>query len=780
MKKCMLFTFISDKQILEKLQKELYDNEYNISIIINLSKNYILETDLNCKTKHIVDYAMQFNQPVRESSNKWVLEIGDIILDSGKRLIESFNYRTIPVWWFVELGLQEKAFLVIRFVEMIRYILDSDREDAFVIAGIDPLPWLRPLLVKICIQKGMKFLDIGTYDGERSLKLETTKSLKILSEVITPKEKYFAKLKIFISGIFNSVLKKIYNHIFKLKKPRIRFYPAFKKLLYPGLFMFIILKKSYNYQARSKFKEKILKFSKKSMVTAPALVIQYSKQTHEFIRKEKILTIRYSKEFIIKFRKIKIKEKIFPDGCILLLCETGAIKKRRSLINYKKSKYNPYIENIPEILTGIAGDKIPVICAYFGGSIFKSYNLMNKENSINFTDYLEKKHWEIQDKFKKEICEFASTLKNDYNLKNSLNYKGLNLEDIFLNDIVNYYQSSSDRILYLELFCDMIKKLKPSVVVMSNYEGVFRQIVASCIIENVQTVGIQQALGPYIHGLNKLEFGIRNLKHTNEFGCPVPDKIALWGDSHEKNFLSYGYTKEMLKVTGYCRLDTYVRESNTIKHSTIKKRIGISANSKVIMFTGTYRPFGIIIITLEDNYIKTIKELVKITEDYNDTYVLVKPWAGDDINTIISLVRYFGNSKFIFVQPTTEIHNSELLSITDVVVGSFSSIFGEGVLMGCNCILMSYPEEKYYDEFEFLKLLDGYVDSVESPDQVYNVVSSALRNNVKPKINKNFSDVFGPSDGFSSDRIGRLILSSIGNKSELKVIKKTNRDNSQV
>lgn len=762
MNECILFTFVSDEANLERLIYQIKKKNYTLKTIINLSRNSQLKIDPAYKSKHLVDYALESGKQFRELSNKWVLGIGNTRLVNGKKLIESFTYREIPVWWFTEIALQEKSFLVIRFIETIKYILNKSEEDVFIIAGDDPLfGWMRTILMKICLSKNMEHLDLESYIIIKKDQAKSTKEVKVLSKVLTSRERIFRRIAFFLSSIPLAVYSLILLNKPKtsINRDKIKQRTAFymKSLFFLFTFLAFTVKTSQKTSVELPFEEMARSTIKHSIQASSSLSQYYTERI--FVNFGKI--INKLKGLVKNLLKVMMGRKEQKgksvQGAILLVCDAGNIKNRRSILNYKRSQYNPYIENLPLVLEDTAKEeKLPVICAYYGNTALKSFMLTDEKSNIYFSDFIEQKHWNIYNAFRKKAIKFSQILKYDKNLKSSLKYDGIDLSYVFIEDMVNYYIESSDAILYIELFSDMIEKIRPSIVVLYNYEGVFRKLVAACLLKKIRSIGIQQALGPYVHALNKLEYGIRNLKNENKYGFPVPEKIALWGTRHKENFLNYGYNNDMLELTGYCRLDTNVKEKPNLDPRVLKRRIGLPANSKVIMFTATLRPLGIS-VTLEDNFIKTIRELKKITEDFKNTYVLVKPWGGDELDSIVDLIRSHGNNKFIFVAPNTEIHNVELLAMTDIMIGSYSSIFAEAIAMGCDCIFLDYPEARFYDEVEHIKLIDGFVTSIQNPHQVYDAIAKS--SNKKSIISTDFNRIFGPLDGLSATRISKMIVS---------------------
>lgn len=753
---CIMFTFVSDKNNLDRLTSIMRKNKLHLSGVVNMSNNWSLATRMPCESKHITEYMLETANEYRAVANDWLMKLADVRLEDGTRLIEALVYNDIAIWWFVELGLQEKSFLVLRFIKTLNYILDKFNVNAFVIAGDDSTTWTRALLKKICESRNMSYYDLESYVIIKK-PTKSEKEIKILWKVITKREAAAKRSILIISSILlllTSVMLSIAHRRPKKIKSKIKRY-WFRRFLHGVLLIGVVLQIAKTLPLDLPIKNLVISILPRANLISANLAKSYEGQMI-FTFKKLSNSVRRSIRKLMLIRK-KIERKVPKDGDILVVCESAGIKHGRSLVDYEKSIYHPYIENISDSLEKIERKEgLNTTYAYYGGGFLETNHISPNNAWIHFSEFMNQEHVDASERFKEKVRNFTNRLKNDTNLIASLSYQNIKLDDVLLDDLLDRYVASSDSILYMEVFSEILKKLRPSVVVMNNYEGVFRMVVAACVLANVPVIGIQQALGPYVHSLNKLQHGIRNQKLKNKFGFPVPDKIVVWGDAHKENFCNYGFNYDMIKVTGYCRLDTFVNNKQSINKVHIKKKLGLPKNSKVIMFVGTYCPRGFI-ETLEDKFVRTILELRKITEKFSNAYVLVKPWAGDELDSIKEFVRNYGNDKFMFVDPNTEIHNVELLAITDVILGSQSSIFAEAIAMECYPIYMNYLEEKAYQE-DGVKLIEKFAQNIGAPEETYDAVSDALVANKKGLPNEEFNKIFGLLDGRSSERIANEIV----------------------
>jgi hypothetical protein len=178
----------------------------------------------------------------------------------------------------------------------------------------------------------------------------------------------------------------------------------------------------------------------------------------------------------------------------------------------------------------------------------------------------------------------------------------------------------------------------------------------------------------------------------------------------------------------------------------------------VIKVIGTY-------LTTEANYVATLKTLMTFLAKHPDFYLLVKPWHGDDVRLIRKIYDVYGNSKVLIIDPAINLHNVELLAITDMIVGTFSSLIGEAVAMKVPFVLLDYPESHYYFEDEHLTECSSLAIAVVStPDQLYSTLESVTEGDERQmteyldRAEKTLRSVFGEPDGKGATRVARFAL----------------------
>ncbi len=353
------------------------------------------------------------------------------------------------------------------------------------------------------------------------------------------------------------------------------------------------------------------------------------------------------------------------------------------------------------------------------------------------------------------------------------------LQDIYemVADKIGDYLSVNDlknimrlRLAEFDTYLRFLAHVDPKIVFIYNWEGVFRPLIAAAKKQKRIVVGIQQALGPYQHGLNHKEIGYWTPNNNNYLGFCVPDKYLLWSDFHKKNMISYGYSPDSLEVTGYPRLDRHfkIATSKVNKRKEIANLLHIDPDSRYLLLTAQFSVLDTCLITKE-NYRQLFFSLLKLADEYNFKIIL-KPWASDDTGFLYDLVFTYDFFEVVYIaSQNLVLHNAELLSLTDWCVGTFSSIIGEAVLLDNACFLLNYPESRYYFEPKYLKIYRDLAIFVHSPEELEKTLrpflsSEERRLELVKKAKRNLPYVFGPCNGKAADNCARVIISLLDKK----------------
>lgn len=319
------------------------------------------------------------------------------------------------------------------------------------------------------------------------------------------------------------------------------------------------------------------------------------------------------------------------------------------------------------------------------------------------------------------------------------------------------------RLAEYDMYIDLLRHTKPKAIFAYNWEGVFRPLIAAARTAGVKVIGVQQALGPYLHALDHHEVGY--CSSSNAQGFAIPDRLAVWGDLHRRELLKYGYPESAVTTTGYARLDKHFEAGqNCDARDDACKRLGLPPYRRYLLFTGQSRVLDTALLRSE-NFTSTIKILVRLAEKY-DFSIILKPWTSDDMTLINEAIRTY--SEFLYLAPqNVAVGNAELLSVSEWAVGTFSSILGEASLLGNACVLLNYAESRYYFDLPHVHHYRAMMPFADHPEDLEAILrplleDEELRVRQARKAQAAMADLFGMSDGQAAHRIADIVLTEAG------------------
>jgi len=320
------------------------------------------------------------------------------------------------------------------------------------------------------------------------------------------------------------------------------------------------------------------------------------------------------------------------------------------------------------------------------------------------------------------------------------------------------------RLAEYDFYLELLDRVKPKTVFLYNWEGVFRPLTTAAKVKGCRVVGVQQALGPYLHALDHHETGYYGA--ATPMGFAVPDRLALWGSHHVEAFRAYGYTDETLAITGYARLDKHAQvrcDRARVREQTCRL-LGLDPGDRYLLFTGQSRVLDTVILR-DEHFVATVECLCRLAIEF-DFKIIMKPWTSDDLGMVQQAASE--NPGLVFVAPQNVlVSNAALLSICDWLVGTFSSIMGEAILTGAAGVLLDYPESRYYFDLPHVEIYRPLVPFVERPEDLELALrplmaDESARAAAVAQAQQALGPIFGPCDGQAGARIAELVLAPGG------------------
>lgn len=728
-------------------------------LLISLAPSTTRFNLLSTKLRHVSSYGAADASYWRSAAAAWMQELPWRARDaSGRCLLDALSYDSFPLWWFIEISLQEKAFLAVRLIHQIRLILAEERPTHFAILGShDAHPWKADVIARVCWDAGIAEVDVKPWAAEavadRSAPSPTTlipiageRAIRLLR--VTARN----RLNVFLvagralgvstkntTRLIRLILTSLLPYGLVLLGRKVR--PWSVKILHylanlsKRLRFVVFLVLPYGLVARSGGIRRVLK---------TALQLCFASLSRSFLR----LALLGQPS----------------GGCVMLLEENWDVRTAVSILGDSVSAYNPYLEGIWEELRATLGRR-RAMRAVLGLRKHLGWDLRALAGRTVFLSEQPPIHlrWRL------DPVALWEDLNRTPGFRQAFSYDGVDLWDVFQEDLHQLLLALPWRIGLYENFKQVLESLKPSAIIMYNFEGFFRPCLAAAIRKSTPVLGIQQALGPYVHSLDHSRSGYR-LPGTGgpQHGCPTPTRLAVWGCRHAELLRSYGYPPEVLTVTGSPRLDGFVARRERLDRQALLNALGIAhPSSRVITFAGVYRVIGTTVLRRE-HYVATLRSLWELVKEDERVVLIIKPWHGERLEVLWDLILAAipnGYGRVIVVEPKSLIHNAEFLAVTDVLVSTFSSIFAEALVMGARGVLLHYPEARAYFGDEHVNLFRGMVEFVHHPREVKELIREALAREGRgpgPEALRVLSEVFGPCDGLAGRRIVQEVLAAGG------------------
>lgn len=320
------------------------------------------------------------------------------------------------------------------------------------------------------------------------------------------------------------------------------------------------------------------------------------------------------------------------------------------------------------------------------------------------------------------------------------------------------------RLAEYDLYLRLLQRVRPKVLFLYNWEGVFRPLTTAARFLGCRVVGVQQALGPYLHALDHREVGY--FSASNPQGFAIPDRLAAWGEFHAQKFADYGYTPSGIAVTGYARLDKHgqvAQRRQSIREQTCRL-LKLPLNARYLLFTGQSRVLDTVILR-DESFVATLDCLCSLAAEF-DFKIIMKPWASDDLDMFQKAVS--DNPGLVFVAPQNVlVSNAALLSVCDWLVGTFSSIVGEAILSGASGVMLDYLESRYYFDLPHVEIYRSLVPFVGCPEELDSVLrplieDESARVQAVQRARAAMGPIFGPCDSQAASRIADLVLAEAG------------------
>jgi hypothetical protein len=448
----------------------------------------------------------------------------------------------------------------------------------------------------------------------------------------------------------------------------------------------------------------------------------------------------------------------------MFLIEDADMRARYSITRRKRSWYIAYLEGVIDAFDRRRDTEVYVLSVGDGPRLFglearrRQRQMAAEGRWLRYHELIGPEMLEASTAREPERRAAWEQLAADPGFVGAFSYRGVSLWEALAGLLGEIFLGTHAAPIYHGAFERALRQVRPDLLVTYNFEGYFRRWMPVPVKLGVPTLGVQQALGPYLHAHDHRLAGYSTPSAPRDLGVAVPDRVAVWGQRDVTYFTEYGHRRGYAIETGYPRTDTYVRERGRVARQGVRRWLEVPRGAPVIAYTSVLSVLQTGLMQ-EHMWLQTFRDLVALADE-RGAYVLVKPWGGDDLAAIRDAVECFGSDRVRYIEPRIDVHNAELLAVVDVLVGTFSSIFAEAVIMDVVPVLLDYPMAAYYFGPEVARYEEMALRA-QAPDEVPELVRRALdasartRRQLRTRALRAMRPLFGPLDGQAADRIAQ-------------------------
>ena len=724
---------------------------------------------------------------------------------SSRSILETLQDSGVPRWWRFEISLQERAFLVIRLVETLREILRIEKTRSVTIVGGVDGHWLTTTVLETCRAANVDVTRIGSGPSEppprdrydrRWIWIPTSGSflarfarplvtklativfgLPILILVLVLASAAVTLLPVTVAVIVSLYL------LSPLLRPRLngrRARVAIGRLSRParGLAIAMVVWAILIFLLWSNPLQVLLGAATVA-IAAFALYVLFVLEAPSYLGLTQTLRWPWhrAREIRSSLRPRAIVRALIrrpvPKSAsrsdsrkvhVALLIDEGNIRARRSVGVHGSGPYNPYFEGIEAAFRSASGTSVTVLS--YGdapGSRTMAGRIAQLRRSVRprggriaLRSYLNERDFERADLARASRQRELAILRNDAGLRAAWRYADIDLWPAMADVFETMFDLAAYAEPYDRALGRIVDLIHPDVVVTYNYEGVFRRLLPAVIRRGIPVLGVQQALGPYVHALGPSPSGRDRALAREPLGVPMPDRIAVWGERDVQLLRQYGHDGGSIVRTGYARSDTFIRE-HVVKRERVLRRLRVPADARVIVYSAVLRVLDGPLLS-DDRWRDSLAAVLRASADARDVEVVVKPWPGDDTERIRFLMDSVADEHVHYADPAIDLHNAELLGVAEAVVGTFSSFLAEAVLAGAVPVLLDFPEARYYftDEVEAYRSISLKASSPRRAGAIVRTIlagGQTYREDFRRAAIGDLQRIFGPLDGHAADRI---------------------------
>jgi len=267
---------------------------------------------------------------------------------------------------------------------------------------------------------------------------------------------------------------------------------------------------------------------------------------------------------------------------------------------------------------------------------------------------------------RKRITKSLLSFVSEKTFQDSFEYKGIKFGNIMSEDFVKwvlnlFYETLETIVVYDKI----IRRYKPDVILLEQDSIPYtRTIVGVGKKHNVRSLIIQ-------HGLTATRLG---------FFPIMADKFAAWGELSKEKLIEWGSEKDKIELTGYTRLDNYVKKETREK---VCRELGLSAGKKIVVYAALS---GESAVARNLGRRKTARALFTAMKQLPDVQLIVKKHPAENDDMLERLLLEAGLKDVVILKNldariVKTFSLMELLNACDLLITMYSTVGLEGIAL---------------------------------------------------------------------------------------------------
>jgi UDP-N-acetylglucosamine 2-epimerase len=226
----------------------------------------------------------------------------------------------------------------------------------------------------------------------------------------------------------------------------------------------------------------------------------------------------------------------------------------------------------------------------------------------------------------------------------------------------------------LEMAKRLIEEEKPDFVLVSSEHGIIQKsIMVAGKLGKIPTMALQHGTIGTVHkGYLSWKGSISDSGDIRSPFCPIPDKTAVFGPYYVDLLTKASdYPPSSVVATGQPRYDALVEASRMYNREEFCKRLKLDPQQRLVLVMTENMPVA-------DGKM-FLRAALKALKDLADIQIVIKPHPAEEGEWYADVVRE-ENAKATIMAKNVDTY--EALFVSDLFVGSYSTVILEGVILG--------------------------------------------------------------------------------------------------